>query len=87
MTTENNCVIDISERLKSERKERQKDDGVMFSQGFDMGRSSDGVPTHIEVYAGCGTDAIGINLTIGDTSTLVMLMAKEADEFGRALLS
>lgn len=82
MTTENNCVIDISERLKTSLKERQKDDGVMFN----IDRSSDGMSTHIEVYASrCSAD-VGINITIGNTSTLVMLTAKKAGELGRALL-
>lgn len=86
MTTENN-ITDISHRLKRALKDRQREDGVMFSEIFDVDRSDADCPTHIEVYEGraylAGT--AGLCVTIGSTSTLIILTAKEAIELGQVL--
>lgn len=86
MTTENN-VTDISHRLKRAHKDRQREDGVMFSESFDVDRSDADCPTHIEVYSGGGYLAgmAGICVTISGNSTLIMLTAKEAIALGQAL--
>lgn len=86
MNTENN-ITDISHRLKRALKDRQREDGVMFSESFDVDRSDADCPTHIEVYSGgdylAGT--AGLCVTINSTSTLIMLTAEEAIELGQAL--
>lgn len=87
MQTKNNSVIDITDRLIEDSRVRQEYDGVMFSKCFDIDRSSDSVNTHIEVYSRGFEDEIGLNLTIGDTSTLLMMTTKEADELAKALLA
>lgn len=86
MTTENN-ITDISHRLKRTLKDRQREDGVMFSESFDIDRSDADCPTHIEVYSGGGYLAgiAGLCVTINSTSTLIILTAKEAIELGQAL--
>ena len=84
MTTKNNVVIDISEKLRAVRKEHDKEYGVMFSESFDSDRTIEGVPTHIEVYEDRGY-LTGFNVTIDGTSTLIMLASREAIELGQAL--
>lgn len=87
MTTEKNVVIDISHRLKRALKDRQREDGVMFSENFDADRSDADCPTHIEVYSGGGYLAgmAGLCVTINSTSTVIMLTSREAIELGQAL--
>ena len=80
-------VTDISQKLNLARKNRQKEDGVLFSEGFEADRSSADVPTHIEVYEGNYYLAgnAGLSVTIGGTSTVIILTAREAGELSQAL--